>query len=645
MPGQAAALSHAAAAPSRGHRPPSYSPSDPAASRVLWVLSSKTPCFSSLTPRRPSAFVLSLLLAITPLAAAPYDPMHDPRRPVANSPSLSAEETAKALKVPPGFSVQVVAAEPQIRQPVGYTMDDRGRLWVLENTNYPKCPGEPRDRILILEDTDLDGKADRQKVFYDKLTFATGIAVGFGGVWVGAPPNLLFFPDTNRDDKPDGAPEVVLDGWGYEDTHETINNFTWGPDGWLYGTHGVFTFSKVGTPGTPAAERVPVNAAVWRFHPLTGKFERYNEGASNQWGLDWNDRGQAFFEACVIPHAWQCIQGARYARQAGQPSNPHTYEEVQTIGDFEYEKRAYCGSMIYLGGLFPPELRDTWFFIDIHMNKMRNEKMVRRGSGYAAKRNLDFIVSTDPWFRGLSPQYGPEGAIYLNDWYDKVPCYQQREQVDRSNGRLYRITYKDAKPVRVDLNACSDDELVELQLHQNDWYVRHARRLLQERGANPAVHEALAKILRENADETRQLRALWALHATEGLTLPLAVQALKKPSEYVRAWTVQLLCEDGAPSAEMLARLTALAKNDPSPLVRLYLASAAGRLPIARRWPVLFALASHGEDSADQNLPCLIWYAAEPAVAAEPIKGLELLSACKLEKLQELIARRIASGT
>jgi putative membrane-bound dehydrogenase-like protein len=586
------------------------------------------------------------LAAAVPVSAQqkkPYDPLNDDRRPVAQTPGLPAPEAAKRMALPPGFTAQLVASEPDVAQPVAFTIDTRGRLWVLENSNYPKCPGEPRDQILIFEDTDGDGKADKRTVFANNLTFASGIAVGFGGVYVGAPPNLLFFPDKDGDDKPDGPPEKLLDGWGWEDTHETLNDFIWGPDGWLYGTQGVFTFSNVGKPGAPDSERQKINAGVWRFHPVTRKFELYSEGGSNQWGIDWNDRGQAFFAACVIPHIWQCIQGGRYHRQAGAHFNPHTYEDIKTIGDFEYEKRAYAGAMVYLGGQWPAEWRDTFFFHDIHMNKLRNERMERRGSGYVAKRNVDFIVANDPWFRGLSPQYGPDGSVFINDWYDKVPCYQQKDYVDRGNGRLYKIVYQGAKPWSGDLQKASDLDLVSMQLHANDWFVRSARRILQERGPKPEVHAALEKIVRDNPDETRKLRALWALHSTRGLNEKLALELLASPMEYVRAWTVQLLCEDGKPSAAALARFAEMAKSDASPVVRLYLASAAGRIEIAQRWPILAGLASRAEDSDDHNIPKLLWYAAEPAVAADVAKATELLGACRIAKVQEWIARRMAA--
>lgn len=584
-------------------------------------------------------FILAATIATTTFAASPLD---DKGRPVASEPSLTPAETAAKMKLPPGFKVQVVTSEPDVVQPIAMTQDDRGRLWVITNTNYPVCPGEKKDSILIFEDTDGDARADKRTVFYDKLTFPSGIEIGHGGVWVGAPPNLLFFPDKNGDDKPDSDPDIVLDGWGNEDTHETLNDFIWGPDGWLYGTHGVFTNSNVGKPGTPKKERVSITAAVWRLHPVTRKFERWAEGASNQWGIDWNDRGEAFFEACVIPHMWHAIQGARYQRQGGQHVNPHTYEDIKTIAWGRYEKSAYAGMMVYLGGLFPAEYRDTLFFHDIHMNKLRNERVVRKGSGYGSEKNGDFIVSEDKWFRGLQPQYGPDGSVFINDWYDKVPCHQQRDFTDRTNGRIYKITTDAAKPVRVDLGKANEAELIAHQLNANDWYVRHARRILQERGISADGTAALEKILFENTDETRQLRALWTLHCAGKLSEPTLLKTLNAKSEYVRGWAATLACENETPSDAVLAELTRLAKGD-SALVRLRVAGSLQRIPLAQRWPILTELVAHEADAKDHNLPLMIWYAAEPAVAADPAKATDLLAASKLPKVTEFIARRMAN--
>jgi putative membrane-bound dehydrogenase-like protein len=603
-------------------------------------MSRSNPASASVIPARASLRALGLLAVAGALASLSAGDAPKPAAPAAPE-GLSAADALKAMRLPPGFSAQLVAGEPELVQPVGYCMDDRARLWVLENTSYPDCPGQKNNKILLYTDAKGDGTGWTHRVVYDTLPFATGIQIGFGGLWVGAPPNLLFFPLAG--DKL-GEPQVVLDGWGWQDTHETLNNFTWGPDGWLYGTHGVFTHSKVGAPGTPDAERVPLNAAVWRYQPQTKKFERWCEGASNQWGIDWNDQGQAFFTACVIPHLYYAIQGARYQRQGGEHFDKFTYDDIKTIAQFKYERAAYCGSTFYLGGLFPAEYRNTLFFNDIHMSKVRNEALTRQGSGFIDEKRPDFIVANDSWFRTLSLQYGPDGSLFVNDWFDKVHCHQQRAETDRSNGRLYKIGYQGTKPVTVDLEQASDAELVAHQLDANEWYVRHARRILQERGPKPAVHQALAKILAENPDETRKLRALWALYVTKGLDEQLALAQLKSPAEYVRQWTVTLLVEDGKPSPAVLAEFARLAKDDPSPAVRLALASALQRMPNAARWEIATALASHAEDDGDHNLPLMIWYGIEPAVPEDKLKALALVKASKIARLREFIPRRLGGG-
>ena len=586
---------------------------------------------------------LILFLSAVALTAS-ANPLEDKGRPVAESAALPASETVASFVLPEGFSAKVVASEPDIVQPIAYTMDDRGRLWVLENTNYPESPGEKHDRIIILEDADGDGSAEKQTVFYDKMSFASGIAIGHGGVWVGAPPNLLFFPRKDDGDVFKGEPEIVLDGWGAQDTHETLNNFIWGPDGWLYGTQGIFTHSKVGKPGTPDNERVGINAGIWRYHPQKKVFELHAEGGSNQWGLDFDDRGRAYFAACVISHMWEGIQGARYQRQAGAHFNRYTYENINTIADFSYEKRAYCGAMIYLGGQWPEQYRNTFFFGDIHMNKLRNEKFVTNGSGVKSEKNGDFLHSKDPWYRGLSPQYGPDGSVFMNDWYDRVPCHQQKEFTDRSNGRIYKISYGKPEHVKVDLQKSTDTELVAYQLHPNDWFVRQARRILAERGSKGEVHTALREILSENPDETRKLRALWALHVTGGLNEGIFLAQLGAESEYLRAWSIQLACEDGNPGDTLLKRFSEIAKDDPSPIVRRFLASAAGRLEDGEMKDILLALAARAEDANDPNIPQLLWYAAEPLVGSDAGAGAEILEASAIPLLTRCIARRMADG-
>src|SRR5262249_54669813 len=196
---------------------------------------------------------------------------------------LPPEKPAPVMTVPGGFEVKLFAGGPDGRQPIAMCLDDRGRVWVAEAYCYPirRPDKEANDRILIFEDSDGDGKFDKRTVFMEGLNLVSGLEVGFGGVWIGAAPYLMFVPMKEGEDKPSGPPRILLDGWGWHDTHETLNSFTWGPDGWLYGCHGVFTHSRVGKPGTPDAKRVPINAGVWRYHPTKHIFEVFAEGTSN----------------------------------------------------------------------------------------------------------------------------------------------------------------------------------------------------------------------------------------------------------------------------------------------------------------------------------------------------------------------------
>jgi putative membrane-bound dehydrogenase-like protein len=601
---------------------------------------------------------------------------------------LTGEQAAKEMTLPPGFSAKLFAAEPDVRQPIAFCIDDRGRLWVAEGYTYPKkAPeGQGKDRILVFEDTDGDGKFDKRQVFMENLNLVSGLEVGFGGVWIGAAPHLMFVPvkDWNAP-KPAGEAKILLDGWDFtHDTHETLNTFTWGPDGWLYGCHGVFCPSLVGKPGTPEKERQWVDAAVWRYHPTKHVFEVFAEGTSNPWGIDFDQYGQCFIEACVVPHIWHMIQGARYERQGGEhysvgleetrrneasrdpkshkPIFRYFYADIKTIGDHVHWAgakgphagnarsdaagggHAHAGLLVYQGDSWPEEYRGRIFMNNIHGQRINMDLPKREGSGYVASHGPDFINFNDRWSQVLNLLSDQDGSVYMIDWYDKNQCHHNDVNGhDRSNGRIFKIVYNDQKTTKVDLQSKSDEELVQLQLHKNEWYVRHARRILQERGSKPAVHEALLKIIEQNPDVTRKLRALWALHATGGFNEKTGLALLKSQHEHVRGWAIQLLMEDKNASEAVLNALAALARDDPSPVVRLYIASAAQRIAVDRRMPILEGLFAHADDVNDHNLPLMYWYAAEPVAGQDILSATKLLGKAKIPVLRQFVTQRMSA--
>jgi putative membrane-bound dehydrogenase-like protein len=597
-----------------------------------------------------------------------------PRRPLADG--LKAQAAAEHMTVPQGFQVQLAAAEPMVHQPVAMTTDHRGRLWIAEAHNYPlRAPeGQGKDRIIILEDTNLDGQLDKKTTFIEGLNLVSGLEVGFGGVWVGAAPYFMFIPDANLDDVPDTEPTILLDGFGYEDTHETLNSFNWGPDGWLYGCHGVFTHSRVGKPGTPDAERTPMNAAYWRYHPIRHQFEIFAWGTSNPWGIDFNDYGQAFSTACVIPHLYHVIQGARYQRQAGQHFGLHIYDDLKTIADHAHYVgnigdhawwghenpiqsdtsdagggHAHCGAMVYLGDNWPKRYRNQIFMNNIHGNRVNMDRLVRKGSGYLGRHGDDFLLANDRWFRGINLRCGPDGSVYLIDWYDRNACHRVNPEIwDRSSGRVYNIAYGVPRRESIDLEKLSDEELVKSTLHNNDWFVRMSRRILQHRAATgkldaQVTQAQIDKLLKLN-DETRVLRGLWLGHATGLFSEDEFNRLLNHPSPYVVAWCVQLLCEDGACSESELVRLGKLAATQgQDPIIRLALASALQRLPLASRWPLVNGLIQHASDAADQNLPLMIWYGLEPLVEHDPESSIAIIPTIKIPQLQQYLIRRAAA--
>ena len=609
----------------------------------------------------PSAFCLSLPAQLPPGVTDSQKAGDLPTPPA---------ESLKKITLPPGFRAQLFAAEPQVMQPIAMEFDDRGRLWVVENFSYPATKknngvtNPAPDRILIFTDRDGSGRNAERKVFLDAGRNVTSVLPGFGGVWVLSLPDLLFIPDANGDDVPDGPPVVALTGWNINAGHNFVNGLAWGPDGWLYGRHGITTKSTVGRPGTATNDWVTLDCSIWRYHPVTKKFDVVCRGTTNPWGLDWDEHGQAFFSNNVIGHYWHVIPGGYYKRMFGEHNRSNLFELVDSASDHLHwagakwsEARggpahdalggghSHCGLMIYQGDNFPPEWRGRAFMGNIHGNRVLYDVPARHGSGYTAKHGGDFLMANDPWFRSTVQITGPDGGVFIADWSDLGECHDNDGSY-RSSGRIYKVTHGTPKPV-VDLNLAklSDTELVKLLGHTNEWQRRHAQRLLQERAVAGKLAAGTGASLRAlhaaEKNVPRQLRLLWALHVTGGADAAFLTSQLSHTSEHARWWAIRLLTEDQKVSPALLTKFVTMAREDKSAFVRLGLASTLQRLPVNDRWELATALLAHAEDAADKDLPLLTWYGIEPSVAANQTKAALLLAKCQQPQVRQFITRRL----
>lgn len=591
---------------------------------------------------------------------------------VESIPLLTPQEAVGKFHLPPGFKATLFAGEPDVQQPIGFTTDARGRVWVAENYTYSESGVNfnlnLRDRIVILEDSDHDGRFDKRTVFWDGALKLTSVAVGFGGVFALCPPRLLFIPDRDGNDVPDSEPEVLLDGW--EDgriRHTLANGLKFGPDGWLYGRHGIQGTSLMGTPGLSREQRTPINVGVWKYHPVTHKIEVVAQGTTNPWGHDWDDFGQLFFINTVIGHLWHVVPGAYYQRMYGEPAASYLYELMDQTADHVHwlssEKwsdvrkstsggtsdagggHAHSGLMFYLGDNWPQNYRNSMFTVNYHGKRLNSDVIERRGAGYVAHHGKDILQTDDPWFRGVDLLAGNDGGVFIADWSDIGECHDD-DGIHRTSGRIYKITYGTPKaPEVADVRKLDSLELVRLQLHPNDWFVRQSRQVLQERAAAgqgmAAVNQALLNLFATQTDVTRKLRALWALHATGGTTPAWLKEQLAQPNEHLRVWAIQLLIEQSGLDPALQAQLATLARQDKSGLVLSFLTSALPKLALDQRWPLAEALASRADFASDPNLPLLIWYGIEPSIPQSRETAVRFAAMSSMGKLRQFTARRL----
>jgi putative membrane-bound dehydrogenase-like protein len=581
-----------------------------------------------------------LLLPLPLTVAQEFIPRKQSRPP---GPPLTPQEAIARMEVPEGFRVELVASEPQIMNPVAMAFDDRGRIFVTESFEYPRHEAGPgRDRIKILEDTDGDGATDKVTIFAEGLNIPSGIAVGHGGVWVANAPDLLFLKDTNGDDKAD-TQEVVVTGFGRWDTHELPNALTWGPDGYLYGLNGVFNPSRIEQQG-----RVyEFTCALFRIDPRTRRFELFCEGTSNPWGVAFNRDGSAFISACVIDHLWHLTETGYYHRQGG-PYPPHTWK-IESIVDYKHQAAAYCGIEFFDSPAYPKNYRNRLFMGNIHGGCINVDQVEPQGSTYAGKENPDFLTANDVWFMPVAQKVGPDGCLYVLDWYDRYHCYQDAmadaKGVDRGHGRLYRIVYGESRPKATyeDFSTASVDQLMLALADPNVFNRRHAQLQIDQRPDDPSLTQRLlARVADHQSSQNQRLHALWASARRPGISASNWLDWLNQTDPLLVAWAARL-AGDHTQDAQVRQRVESLAGHD-DPRVRLQVLIAAGKWKSDRFADVWLKVAS--QPRTDPLLPRILWRQGQELFdrqlprLVEAMRTLELDPSCALLEIAPRIVER-----
>jgi putative membrane-bound dehydrogenase-like protein len=588
---------------------------------------------------------------------AVFDKYHESNRVLGEAaqfvhgPKLSPAESATKFKAAGDLVVEQLLHESLVAQPTHLSYDARGRLWVAQYRQYPypagvkmlsrdkyyrahydKVPPAPpnhdrgRDIISIHQDTDGDGTFDKHKVFVDGLNMANAVLPGRDGVWVMHTPYLLFYPDRDGDDVPDGPPTVHLAGFGLEDTHSVANGLVWGPDGWIYGGQGSTTSSRVVRPGLDAAGAEGVyfeGCMVWRYHPVTRVYELFAEGSGNVFGLEFDGDGRLFSgHNGAETRGWHYQQGGYYMKQGvdpgkfGPPRNPYSFGELPWMKLAAPIQRFTHGVAVVEGTALPASRQGQMFWVDpIHSVLIATERQTR-GATFGT-RDLDQVLkSADEGFRPVFIVNAPDGSLHVADFYEHYIAHGQhyQSQIDPTTGRIYRLRGKESALEKdVNLSRKSTDDLLALLSHPNKWHRHTAARVLGWRG----TPEVQSKLRARLASPSAPLAALWALHQAGGLDEATALATLKHPTATIREWTVRLLGDRKELSPRLATAVMEQARAETDVRVRAQMASSARRLPVTQALPLVNALFTHAEDASDPCVPLLCWWVLETHLAQQ----------------------------
>jgi putative heme-binding domain-containing protein len=456
---------------------------------------------------------------------------------------LSPEEERLGFKLPPGFEIQLFASEPDIDKPINMTFDAKGRMWVTQSFEYPFPTPEgsnSTDKLTILEDTDHDGKADKFTVVSDTLNIPIGVLPLQDGVLSFSVPNLYKFNDTNGDNKPESS-KVLYGPFGFQDTHGMVSNFIRGYDGWVNACHGFTNFSKVA--GADGDSITLISGNTFRFRLDGSRAEQITFGQVNPFGLAYDENGYLYSTDSHTSPLHQLIRGADY---------PHfSKPEIMAFGpdmkSFENEATALCGIAYYGDTKFPKEFQGNFFIGDAVSSRVHRYTWENKGSSPVGKSEIDFIKSADPWFRPVNIKLGPDGALYVADFYNAIIGHYEvplgHPKRDKKRGRIWRITYKGEHNNITDLTTANLEELISALDKDNITTRMAAADQVADRIGGPAIEPLKAVLIASGTSPIKYSHSLWLLYRLNGLNEEILKQSLSHSSPTVRLHTLRILRE------------------------------------------------------------------------------------------------------